>query len=69
MKYSLISKYRSVLMGFATLWIAFLHAQMWFRNPILSTLSLLDIMVLMFSYFFLELVYIMPIKKHKALRF
>ena len=37
MNYNLISKYRSVLMGFATLWIAFLHAQMWFRNPILAT--------------------------------
>ena len=37
MKYSLISKYRSVLMGFATIWVAFLHAQMWFRNPILAT--------------------------------
>ena len=31
MKQSLLSKYRTELMGFAVLWIAFLHAQMWFR--------------------------------------
>lgn len=37
MSCSTISKYRTVLMGIATLWIAFLHAQMWFRNPILAT--------------------------------
>lgn len=31
MKQSIISKYRTELMGFAVLWIAFLHARMWFR--------------------------------------
>ena len=30
MNYSIISKYRSHIMGFATLWIALLHASMWF---------------------------------------
>lgn len=39
MKYALISKYRTTLMGFATLWVALLHAQMWFRNPILEAIK------------------------------
>ncbi|MCH4208233.1 MAG: acyltransferase [Solobacterium sp.] len=30
MNYSILSKYRRTLMGFATLWVALLHAQMWF---------------------------------------
>lgn len=30
MNYSIISKYRGHIMGFATLWIALLHASMWF---------------------------------------
>ena len=40
MKQSLLSKYRTELMGFALLWIAFVHAQMWFRNPILQAFKL-----------------------------
>ena len=36
MRYSLISKYRTEIMGFATLWIAFLHAGMWVSFPLLQ---------------------------------
>lgn len=35
-KHDLISQYRLPLMGFATLWVAFLHAQMWFKFPPLA---------------------------------
>ena len=34
--YDLISRHRKELMGFATIWIAVLHATMWFSFPLLS---------------------------------
>ena len=36
MNYALISKYRQQIMGVAVLWIAFLHAGMWFSFPLLQ---------------------------------
>lgn len=36
----LISKYRTEIMGFAALWIGVLHAQMWFRFPLLQAYKL-----------------------------
>ena len=36
----LISKYRTEIMGLAAIWIAVLHAQMWFRFPLLQAFKL-----------------------------
>ena len=40
MTYEVISRNRKQLMGFAALWIAFLHAAMWFRFPVLQAFKL-----------------------------
>ena len=41
MNYSIISKYRGHIMGFATLWIALLHASMWFPIEPINWLKLI----------------------------
>ncbi|NCB33604.1 MAG: acyltransferase [Erysipelotrichia bacterium] len=39
MTFNVLSKYRAALMGIATLWVAVLHASMWFSTPILSVIK------------------------------
>ncbi len=41
MSYSLVSKYRTQLMGFAVLWIALLHASMYFPIEIINWIKLI----------------------------
>jgi len=40
MRCELLSKYRKALLGIATLWIALLHAQMWFSTPLLQWIKI-----------------------------